>query len=131
MNKFEAYENGSGGIILYLFDGDEVKEVFKGWEFEKKGGLLDGINQLAENPDAWEDWSGDLLDRVGGHRVIDKVDEESGMVIADHFELYTAEEVYQEDAENSNLIAAGRFGVFTCYLERMGANGLFAFGIDD
>ena len=131
MNRFEVYENNGGGILLYLFDGEEVKKVFEGWECGEKGGLLNAINQLVEDPDAWESWDGDLVVRLSGRYVIDEVDEESGMVIADHFEPYTVEDVYHEDTENSDLIAAGRFGAFTCYLERMGASGYFVFGIDD
>lgn len=131
MNKFEAYENGGGGILLYLFDGEEVKKVFEGWECGEKGGLLDALNQLAKDPDAWKDWDGDLVERLEGRYVVDEVDEWTGAVIADHYEPYTAEELHQEDAENSDLIAAGRFGAFTCYLDNMGASGHFVFGIDD
>lgn len=131
MNKFEVYENGGGGILLYLFDGEEVKKVFEGWECGEKGGLLNAINQLAEDPDAWESWDGDLVERLGGRYVADDYDECSGAVIADHFEPYAVEELYQADVGNSDLIAAGRFGAFTCYLERMGASGYFVFGIDD
>ena len=131
MNKFEAYENGGGGILLYLFDGEEVKKVFEGWECGEKGGLLNAINQLVEDPDAWESWDGDLVERLEGRYVVDEVDEWTGAVIADHFEPYAVEELYQADVGNSDLIAAGRFGAFTCYLERMGASGYFVFGIDD
>ena len=131
MNKFRVYENGGGGILLYLFDGEEVKKVFEGWECGEKGGLLDALNQLAKDPDAWKDWDGDLVERLEGRYVVDEVDESTGAVIADHFEPYTAEELHQEDAENSDLIAAGRFGAFTCYLDNMGASGYFVFGIDD
>ena len=131
MNKFEAYENGGGGILLYLFEGEEVKKVFEGWECGEKGGLLDALNQLAKDPDAWKDWDGDLVERLGGRYVVDEVDEWTGAVIAEHFKPYTAEELHQEDAENSDLIAAGRFGAFTCYLDNMGASGHFVFGIDD
>ena len=131
MNRFEVYENNGGGILLYLFDDDGAKKVFEGWECGEKGGLLNAINQLVEDSDAWESWDGDLIERLGGRYVIDEVDEESGMVIADHFQPFTVEELYLEDAEKSDLIAAGRFGAFTCYLERVGASGYFVFGIDD
>ena len=83
MNKFEAYENGGGGILLYLFDDEEVKKVFEGWECGEKGGLLNAINQLVEDPDAWESWDGDLVERLGGRYMIDEIDE-SGNIIADH-----------------------------------------------
>ena len=131
MNKFEAYENGGGGILLYLFDGEDVKKVFEGWECGEKGGLLNAINQLAEDPDAWKCWDGDLVERLGGRYVVDDYDECSGAVIAEHFEPYAVVELYQADIGSSDLIAAGRFGAFTCYLERMGASGYFVFGIDD
>ena len=131
MNKFEAYENGGGGILLYLFDGEEVKKVFEGWECGEKGSLLDALNQLAKDPDAWKDWDGDLVERLAGRYVVDEVDEWTGAVIADHYEPYTVEELHQVDAENSDLIAAGRFGAFTVYLDNIGANGYFVFGIDD
>ena len=131
MNKFEVYENGGGGILLYLFGGEEVKKVFEGWECGEKGGLLNAINQLAEDPDAWKCWDGDLVERLGGRYVVDDYDECSGAVIAEHFEPYAVVELYQADIGSSDLIAAGRFGAFTCYLERMGAAGHFVFGIDD
>lgn len=131
MNKFEVYENGGGGILLYLFDGEDVKKVFEGWECGEKGGLLNAINQLAEDPDAWKCWDGDLVERLGGRYVVDDYNECSGAVIAEHFEPYAVVELYQADIGSSDLIAAGRFGAFTCYLERMGAAGHFVFGIDD
>ena len=96
MNKFEVYENGGGGILLYLFDGEEVKKVFEGWECGEKGGLLNAINQLVEDPDAWESWDGDLVERLEGRYVVDEVDEWTGAVISEHFEPYTVEELYQE-----------------------------------
>ena len=131
MNKFEAYENGGGGILLYLFDDEEVKKVFEGWECGEKGGLLNAINQLAEDPDAWESWDGDLVERLEGRYVVDEVDEWTGAVISEHFEPYTVEELYQEDVDNSDLIAEGEFAEFTVYMRNMGASGHFVFGIDD
>ena len=130
MNKFEAYENGGGGILLYLFDDEEVKKVFEGWECGEKGGLLNAINQLVEDPDAWESWDGDLVERLGGHYMIDEIDE-SGNIIADHFQPFTAEELHREDVDNSDLIAEGEFAEFTVYMRNMGASGHFVFGIDD
>lgn len=130
MNKFEAYENGGGGILLYLFDDDGAKKVFEGWECGEKGGLLNAINQLVEDPDAWESWDGDLIERLGGRYVIDKIDE-SGNIIADHFQPFTVEELHQEDVDNSDLIAEGEFAEFTVYMRNMGASGHFVFGIDD
>ena len=127
MNKFEAYENGGGGILLYLFDDEEVKKVFEGWECGEKGGLLNAINQLVEDPDAWESWDGDLIERLGGRYMID----ESGNIIADHFQPFTAEELHREDVDNSDLIAEGEFAEFTVYMRNMGASGHFVFGIDD
>lgn len=131
MDRFEVYENNGGGILLYLFDGEDVKRVFEGWECGNEGILLDAINQLAEDPDAWKCWDGDLVERLGGRYVVDDYDECSGAVIAEHFEPYAVVELYQADIGSSDLIAAGRFGAFTCYLERMGASGKFVFGIDD
>ena len=131
MNKFEVYENGGGGILLYLFDGEEVKKVFEGWECGEKGGLLNAINQLVEDPDAWESWDGDLVERLEGRYVVDEVDEWTGAVISEHFEPYTVEELYQEDVDNSDLIAEGEFAEFTVYMRNMGASGHFVFGIDD
>lgn len=130
MNKFEAYENGGGGILLYLFDDDGVKKVFEGWECGMKGGLLNAINQLVEDPDAWESWDGDLIERLGGRYMIDEIDE-SGNIIADHFQPFTAEELHREDVDNSDLIAEGEFAEFTVYMRNMGASGHFVFGIDD
>ena len=130
MNKFEVYENGGGGILLYLFDGEEVKKVFEGWECGEKGGLLNAINQLVEDPDAWESWDGDLIERLGGRYMIDEIDE-SGNIIADHFQPFTAEELHREDVDNSDLIAEGEFAEFTVYMRNMGASGHFVFGIDD
>ena len=130
MNRFEVYENGGGGILLYLFDGEEVKKVFEGWECGEKGGLLNAINQLVEDPDAWESWDGDLIERLGGRYMIDEIDE-SGNIIADHFQPFTVEELHQEDVDNSDLIAEGEFAEFTVYMRNMGASGHFVFGIDD
>lgn len=130
MNKFEVYENGGGGILLYLFEGEEVKKVFEGWECGEKGGLLNAINQLVEDPDAWESWDGDLIERLGGRYVIDEIDE-SGNIIADHFQPFTVEELHLEDVDNSDLIAEGEFAEFTVYMRNMGASGHFVFGIDD
>jgi len=130
MNRFEVYENGGGGILLYLFDDEEVKKVFEGWECGEKGGLLNAINQLVEDPDAWESWDGDLIERLGGRYVIDEIDE-SGNIIADHFHPFTVEELHQEDVDNSDLIAEGEFAEFTVYMRNMGASGHFVFGIDD
>ena len=130
MNRFEAYENGGGGILLYLFEGEEVKKVFEGWECGEKGGLLDALNQLAKDPDAWESWDGDLIERLGGRYVIDEIDE-SGNIIADHFQPFTVEELHREDVDNSDLIAEGEFAEFTVYMRNMGASGHFVFGIDD
>lgn len=131
MNRFEAYENSSGGILLYLFDDEDVKKVFEGWECGEKGGLLNAINQLAEDPDAWKSWDGDLVERVGGHYIVDEVDEWSGMVVEEHFQPYTADDFYQGDVDESDLIAFGHFGAFTLYVNEMGASGQFVFGIDD
>ena len=130
MNRFEVYENNGGGILLYLFEGEEVKKVFEGWECGEKGGLLNAINQLVEDPDAWESWDGDLVERLGGRYVIDEIDE-SGNIIADHFQPFTAEELHREDVDNSDLIAEGEFAEFTVYMRNMGASGHFVFGIDD
>ena len=130
MNKFEAYENGGGGILLYLFEGEEVKKVFEGWECGEKGGLLNAINQLVEDSDAWESWDGDLIERLGGRYMIDEIDE-SGNIIADHFQPFTVEELHREDVNNSDLIAEGEFAEFTVYMRNMGASGHFVFGIDD
>ena len=130
MNKFEAYENGGGGILLYLFEGEEVKKVFEGWECGEKGGLLNAINQLVEDSDAWESWDGNLIERLGGRYMIDEIDE-SGNIIADHFQPFTVEELHREDVNNSDLIAEGEFAEFTVYMRNMGASGHFVFGIDD
>ena len=131
MNRFEVYENGGGGILLYLFDDEEVKKVFEGWECGEKGGLLNAINQLVEDPDAWKDWDGDLVELLEGRYVVDGVDELTGAVIADHFQPFTVEELHQEDVDNSDLIAEGEFAEFTVYMRNMGASGHFVFGIDD
>ena len=130
MNKFEVYENGGGGILLYFFEGEEVKKVFEGWECGEKGGLLDALNQLVEDSDAWERWDGDLVERLGGRYMIDEIDE-SGNIIADHFQPFTVEELHREDVDNSDLIAEGEFAEFTVYMRNMGASGHFVFGIDD
>lgn len=131
MNRFEVYENNGGAILLYLFDGEEVKKVFEGWECGENGGLLDAINQLVVDPDAWKDWDGDLVERLGGRYVSDDYDEWSGAVIAEHFEPYTVEELYQEDVDNSDLIAEGELPEIVTYTDNMGAAGHFVFGIDD
>ena len=130
MNRFEVYENNGGGILLYLFDDDGAKKVFEGWECGEKGGLLNAINQLVEDPDAWESWDGDLIERLGGRYVIDEIDE-SGNIITDHFQPFTVEELHREDVDNSDLIAEGEFAEFTVYMRNMGASGHFVFGIDD
>lgn len=130
MNRFEVYENNGGGILLYLFDDDGAKKVFEGWECGEKGGLLNAINQLVEDPDAWESWDVDLIERLGGRYVIDEIDE-SGNIIADHFQPFTVEELHREDVDNSDLIAEGEFAEFTVYMRNMGASGHFVFGIDD
>ena len=130
MNKFEVYENNGGGILLYLFEGDEVKKVFEGWECGMEGGLLNAINQLVVDPDAWESLDGDLIERLGGRYVIDEIDE-SGNIIADHFQPFTVKEVYQEDMDNSDLIAEGELPEIVTYADNMGAAGHFVFGIDD
>lgn len=130
MNKFKVYENSGGAIILYLFEGEKVKKVFEGWECGRKSCLLNAINQLAEDFDAWKSWDGDLLDRVDGRYVIDDIDEETG-IVSDHFEPYTVEDFYDEDKISSDLIASGQFDVFTIYIGNMGASGYYVFGIDD
>ena len=83
-----------------------------------------------EDPDAWESWDGDLIERLGGRYMIDEIDE-SGNIIADHFQPFTAEELHREDVDNSDLIAEGEFAEFTVYMRNMGASGHFVFGIDD
>lgn len=133
MNRFEAYENCCGEILLFLFDGEKVEKVFEAWECGMKGGLLEAIGELAEDPDAWKSWSNDLMEFFTEKYVVDEYDAHTGEIIRGHYEPYTIEGVYQtakKDEKYTSLIAEGEFGKFTIYLEKMGDDGKFVFGLE-
>lgn len=109
MDNFKVYEDLSDAIVIFLFDGGEVKQAFEGWECGMKGGLLEAIGELAKDPDAWKGWINDLMD-----------------VFTDK----TIKEVYDSYDKHESLIAEGRFGEFTICLEKMGEAGRFVFGLE-
>ena len=109
MDNFKVYEDWSDAIVIFLFDGGEVKQAFEGWECGMKGCILDAIGELAEDPDAWKGWINDLMD-----------------VFTDK----TIKEVYDSYDKHENLIAEGRFGEVTICLEKMGEAGRFVFGLE-
>ena len=132
MDSFKVYEDWSDAIVIFLFDGGEVKQAFEGWECGMKGCLLDAIGELAEDSDAWESWTGDLMEVLTGKYVVDEYNTETGEIIR-HYEPYTIEDVYKtnkQDEKYTNLIAEGRFGEFTICLEKMGEAGRFVFGLE-
>ncbi len=129
MDRFEAYENCCGEILLFLFDGEKVEKVFEAWECGMKGCLLEAIGELAKDPDAWKVWTEALTEKY----VVDEYDEKTGEIIRGHYEPCTIEGMYQtakKDEKYANLIAEGRFGQFTIYLEKMGEDGRFVFGLE-
>jgi hypothetical protein len=68
--KFEVYENNGGGLFLVLFDANgEPFRIFENWEYGPDGILADAINQLFEDPDAWQTWDSDLMERLEGEDI--------------------------------------------------------------
>jgi hypothetical protein len=132
MDSFKVYEDWSDAIVIFLFDGGEVRQAFEGWECGMKGGLLDAIGELAEDPDAWEGWMNDMMEVLTEKYVVDEYNAETGEIVRGHYEPYTIEGVYQtakKDEKYTSLIAEGEFGKFTIYLENMGEAGRFVFGL--
>ncbi len=109
MDSFKVYEDWSDAIVIFLFDGGEVKQAFEGLECGMKGDLLEAICELAKDPDDWKGWINDLMD-----------------VFTDK----TIKEVYDSYDKHEILIAEGRFGEFTIYSEKMGEAGRFVFGLE-
>ena len=108
--KWEAYENNGGGLFLVILDGDKPVRIFENWE-DCPGILSDAIQQLAENPNAFEEWDGDLMERLSySPYKIDRV--------------ITINEVY----ETLGDLIADNDGL---YINRMGFNARDAFKIPD
>lgn len=129
--RFEVYEDNGGGINLAILN-DEGKAValFTGFEFGEKGILLDAIQQLEENEDAYKSWEGDLLEianRDGGLPVYYDDGEFTG-----EYNPFTLETLYCILQDNDDLIADGDFsGICTLYTSKMGAAGNHVFNLPD
>lgn len=134
MKRFEAYEDNSGGIWMFLLD--DAGNAFAGFgNFEyNAGSLADAIDDLKKDPDGRRTWGGDL----GGdiempHRV--RANPETGEW-EDGGEM-TAEELRREFAEErtAELVAWSSDGerVEYCKPEKMGiaARKALNISIDD
>lgn len=130
MKKFEVYEDNGGGIHMAILEenGDAIA-IFSGFECGEKGILLDAINQLGEDEDAWKGWDGDTVEAANADGGKPEYDEEYNVV---GYEPYTIEEVYNEIEENDDLISEEDFdGICTLYVNKMGAAGGHVFNLPD
>lgn len=110
--KWEAYEDSGGGLYLVILDGDKPVHIFENWEYCSEPGILsDAVQQLAENPNAFEAWDGDLMERLtdSPYNIVRK---------------YTIEEVY----ETLGDLIADNDGL---YINHMGFAARTAFNIPD
>lgn len=63
--KYEVYENNGGAVMLAIMNDDLAPvAIFENWEYGPRGILADALQQLSEDPAAWEVWDGDLTERL-------------------------------------------------------------------
>lgn len=63
--KYEVYENSGGAVVLAILNDDLAPvAIFENWEYGPRGILADALQQLSEDPAAWEVWDGDLTERL-------------------------------------------------------------------
>lgn len=63
--KYEVYENNGGAVMLAILNDDLAPvAIFENWEYGPRGILADALQQLAEDPTAWEVWDGDMVERI-------------------------------------------------------------------
>lgn len=107
MKHFEVYESNGGTLSLCILgetvgDYDQCYKIFVDWENGPKGILLDAISQLQADPTAYEDWEGEIHDRVVGL-------EETTQEIYDNG-LGDLIAYSNDDADTGWLVAVGRLG---------------------
>lgn len=62
--NYEVWTDSGDGIYLVIKDGETVLAIFENWEYGQFGCLRATIEQLANEPDRWEVWDGDLFERL-------------------------------------------------------------------
>lgn len=113
--KFEVYEDNAGGLFMVILDGEcNPIRIFEGWQY-CDGSLADALEQLKDDPTAYECWESDLMERLA--------DEHETLGLPE----ITINEMYAElDGEAISLVADSD-GI---YPERMGTAASLAFGIN-
>lgn len=121
MKDFEVYENNGGCLTMVILEESAPVAMFYGWETGAKGSLIDAINQLEENEEAYKSWDGDALE-IANENYLTAYGE------ADH---YTLETLYEETGMyGEQLIADGEVnGDKHLYIREMGDAALDAFGL--
>lgn len=110
---WEAYEDNGGGLYLVVLEDAHPVRILENWEYGPRGELANAVRQLADEPDAYKSWDGDLVKRL------DDDAERYGM------QIETIESLYRNlVAGRWNELIADSDGVYTV---RMGAAGHHAF----
>lgn len=112
--KYEAFENNGGALMLVILDDEgKANRIFENWEYVQESGILkDCIQQLREDPLAYEGWDGDMVERLNND---------------EYFKAYTAETFYDEGL--GDIVAEGDESNDWLYVDRMGINARDAFDI--
>lgn len=65
MRNYEVYETNAGSLYLCIIDDDgQCKRIIEGWEYEPYGILNYALDELQNDPTAYENWDGDLVERL-------------------------------------------------------------------
>lgn len=63
--NYEVYEDNGGGLYLCILDDEgQCKRIFENWEYGPAGILSDALHQLQGDPNAYDVWGGDLVERL-------------------------------------------------------------------
>lgn len=63
--NYEVYEDNGGGLYLCILDAEgKCRQIFENWEYGPAGILSEALIQLGNDPDAYNAWDGDLVERL-------------------------------------------------------------------
>lgn len=62
--SYEVYEDNGGGLLLCVLEDGTCVDIFEGFEYCGDGALLDAIEALREDPNAWKLFDGSLVERL-------------------------------------------------------------------
>lgn len=121
MYDYECYENSGGGLFLVILDRERNPvKIFEGWEFSPQSGLMrDSIAQLDADPDTWEDWDGDCLERINDDRR------------RCNLPPLTIDDLYAEIEGGDDMFAWCYSGFYGVDINKMGLAARDAMGIPD